>query len=140
MTNWYKDRFDNEVGEFERLVDDLTANRKTDAEWDAMFNKLKKSYGKAPIKVLSDTVWAKIKNTDSWSTTTIDKLNKAISNNSASSGNRDIYKVLSEILGNKPRCPIILESKSGYTLIAGNTRLMACRLIGISPKVVFVKE
>jgi hypothetical protein len=139
MTNWYKDAFNNEVGEFERVVNDLTADRESDDEWEMMFDKLKKSYNNEPIKVLNDSVWAKLENTDSWSTTTINKVNKAIFDNSKSSGKRDIYDVISEILGNKTRCPIILKNKSGYTLIAGNTRLMACRLIGIRPKVIVVK-
>jgi len=139
MTNWYKDAFNNEVGEFERVVNDLTADRESDDEWEMMFDKLKKSYNNEPIKVLDDSVWAKLENTDSWSTTTINKVNKAIFDNSKGSGKRDIYDVISEILGNKTRCPIILKNKSGYTLIAGNTRLMACRLIGIRPKVIVVK-
>ena len=139
MTNWYKDAFNNEVREFERVVNDLTADRESDDEWEMMFDKLKKSYNNEPIKVLNDSVWAKLENTDSWSTTTINKVNKAIFDNSKSSGKRDIYDVISEILGNKTRCPIILKNKSGYTLIAGNTRLMACRLIGIRPKVIVVK-
>jgi hypothetical protein len=139
MLTWYKDAFNNEVGEFERVVDDLTANRKSDAEWDMMFGKLKKSYSIASIKNLNDNIWSKIKNTDSWQATTINKVNKAISNNSKSSGNRDIYKVLKEVLGTRVRCPIVLDYASTYTLIAGNTRLMACRLIGITPKVIFVK-
>ena len=140
MTNWYKDAFNNEVGEFERVVNDLTADRESDDEWEMMFDKLKKSYNNEPIKVLNDSVWAKLENTDSWSTTTINKVNKAIFDNSKEgSGKRDIYDVISEILGNKTRCPIILKNKSGYTLIAGNTRLMACRLIGIRPKVIVVK-
>jgi len=139
MTNWYKDAFNNEVGEFERVVNDLTADRESDDEWEMMFDKLKKSYNNEPIKVLNDSVWAKLENTDSWSTTTINKVNKAIFDNSKGSGKRDIYDVISEILGNKTRCPIILKNKSGYTLIAGNTRLMACRLIGIRPKVIVVK-
>jgi hypothetical protein len=139
MTNWYKDAFNNEVLEFERVTNDLTADRESDDEWKMMFNKLKKSYNNETIKVLNDRVWAKLENTDSWSTTTINKVNKAILDNSEGSGKRDIYGVISEILGDKTRCPIILKNKSGYTLIAGNTRLMACRLIGIRPKVIVVK-
>ena len=139
MISWYKDTFNNEVGEFERVVDDLTANRKSDAEWDMMFGKFKKIYNAATSKDLNDNIWSKIKNTDSWQTTTIDKVNKAISSNSKSSGNRDIYKVLKEVLGTRARCPIVLDYAGTYTLIAGNTRLMACRLIGITPKVIFVK-
>lgn len=139
MLTWYKDAFNNEVGEFERVIDELTANRTDDSDWDGMFNKLEKSYKSSAITTLTNNVWAKVKNTDSWEATTIQFINKAIKENSKGSETRNIYNVLREVLGSRARCPIILQYKGSYTLIGGNTRLMACRLIGIVPKVIFVK-
>ena len=94
MLTWYKDAFNNEVGEFERVIDELTANRTDDSDWDGMFNKLEKSYKSSAITTLTNNVWAKVKNTDSWEATTIQFINKAIKENSKGSETRNIYNVL----------------------------------------------
>ena len=137
--NWQKVRFDDESDEFDRVTSELSKG-KSDSHWDMTFNQLKSNYSKSKLELLSENIWRNLGNTDSYKTDTIKKINAAIRANS-SSGHRDIYKVLNEILTGKPRAPIILKfsQREKFTLIAGNTRLMGCKLIGIQPKVVIIR-
>lgn len=155
-TGWFKDKFSEEHGEFERTVsNDIIGSffRKgeTEAEWDARWEvamkKIKKDYSKARLVELTDGIWKRMENTESWGTTDISKVDKAIRKNAASSKTRNIYNVLIEILGPEKRAPIVLRIRGTprkpngpfrYTLIAGNTRLMGSRMLDITPKVVVV--
>jgi len=140
MTTWVKDAWKNEAGEFEgryvgrnnRYAKDLGLDNIELKEWES-------AYGKSRMVVLSDAMWRTMNNTDSWEATTLEKIQNFIRiNDEGGSGFRDIDKVIKEVRG-KARCPIVILHKRKYELVAGNTRLMACRFLGIRPRIVVVE-
>jgi len=97
---------------------------------------LKDSYKKSNIVSLSDQAWQKMQNTDSWKTDTFTKILKAFSNNNEE---RNIERILSQIVERKLKCPIAYKRDDNVlVLIAGNTRLMLCRVLGIRPHIVII--
>lgn len=147
MLKWKKVKFSDEEGEFDRVVTDLTSahhkakkTKQEDSTWDAYYNNIKKSYATATIVSLSPPVWKSLENTDSNKVKTLMDVEKAIQANSKGSGTRSIVGVINEFISNTVRAPIVLEYKRGkYTLVAGNTRLMLCKALDISPDVVMIK-
>lgn len=134
---WTKVKFDDEAGEFDRVATELTGNQ-PDAVWDSNFKKLKSLYQSSSLTNLPNSIWIKLKNTDSNKPMSIGDIKRAIQSNGESSGLRDIYKVIAEVVSNSPRAPIILLINNKYHLVAGNTRLMACRLLEIIPQVIII--
>lgn len=139
MILWRKVSFREEESEFDRLASDLAAGL-DDEVWNFTFNYLKKLYSKSSLKELSESIWTKLQNTDSNSPNlSIEQALYSIKENSLSSGTRDFDKVMDEIRNGKPRAPIIAKINKKYTLVAGNTRLMACRVLKVRPKVILME-
>jgi hypothetical protein len=101
---------------------------------------LRAAYRNGKLQTLTDSKWRDLDNTDSWKTDTLEKIQKAIKSNARSSGKRSIENVLKEFLTGSVRAPIVLSFNNGknMSLIAGNTRLMVARMLGIKPDVVVV--
>lgn len=134
---WVKVKFEAEEGEFDRVATELTGTQ-PDEIWNSNFKKLKTLYSKSVLTNLTNSIWNKLSNTDSNKPMTMTQIKNAIRSNGDSSGFRDIYGVIGEIVSNSARAPIIILMNNKYILVAGNTRLMACRLLDIVPKVVII--
>lgn len=141
MTGWIKSNFDDVLEEFDQIADELTPKAADKKEYQAALgntrNMLRKMYDASRQTILTDGVWKNLQNTDSWKTTTYEYVERAIARNRSTSGDVDIYTAISDVL-TTANCPIILKASNRYVLIAGNTTLMACRLIGITPSVIIL--
>ena len=136
--NWKKVPYESELGEFQRIASDIIRNN-PEVKKTIVMATLKKEYSKKSPVVLTPSMWKNLSNTDSYGLSTFSQIDSAIKINESSSGKRNISNILDEILSRKVRCPIILRhSDTDYELIAGNTRLMALKVIGIAPKVIVV--
>ena len=137
--NFRKTTYNTELGEFERVARDFSG------ESDVAFSENKKAlgkfYSKSGLSELSEALWKKLENSDSYSIQNIDDIKKAVKGNLASSGNRDVENVVKEFMSGSVRAPIILRYNlnNNYTLVAGNTRLMVARMLRVKPKCVFIK-
>lgn len=124
QVQYIKPDFNNELGEFQRLGISLTL--------------LRLAYAVAPLITLTDSIWSQLENTDSWYIRTPSDVQQAIQDNSASSGTRDIKPIVAALRSGRIDAPIILRQDPTYTLVAGNTRLMLCKLFKLRPKVVCI--
>ena len=136
--NWKKVSYESELDEFQRIASYII-RKDPKAKESVVIATFKKEYSKKSPVVLTPTMWKNLSNTDSYGLSTFSQIDSAIKSNESSSGKRNISNILDEILSRKVRCPIILRhSDTNYELIAGNTRLMALKVIGITPKVIVV--
>lgn len=139
-TTWYKVSYTSELREFERVATDIAGVKlKNQQQWNATFTDLTRKYTTSAPVTLTDAIWRNLQDSDSWDTFTMSKIKQAIQRKRSSNANRDPYAVMKEILSGRPRCPIILHRENTYSVIAGNTRLMVCRMLEIQPTVVIVK-
>ena len=102
-----------------------------------MYETMILDFKKAKPEDLDDRIWHKLENTDSNSIKSGD-LNSA--KKLAKKYNKNIGSILSAIDKQEEiPTPMILKKPDGsYTLVGGNTRLMALRAKGIKPKVLIV--
>lgn len=139
MTVWYKDSFEKEAAEFNRTIKELLGKDATPEQINNLLNKMKDSYSSARPQMLTDSVWRGLRNTDSWGTLMMNHVKDVIKRNATINGQRTVIPIIKEIIGPRARCPIVLQHNNYYTLIAGNTRLMICKLLEIQPRIVVVK-
>lgn len=138
---WVKTDFNKEAGEFQRIVEDFSGDD-VKAKKDNLRG-IQSLYSKSSLVPMNDTMWKNLDNTDSWSTTTLEKIQSAIRRNSKNgSGIRSIENILKEFISGSVRAPIVMQYNNGQdnTLIAGNTRLMVARMLGIKPQVILIKS
>jgi len=132
---WVKDPFISEQPEFKRVAKDYSRDSKE--LYKEKFKDLKARYAGSSLFKLMDTDWRKMSNTDSWTTDTVNKMENAISRNNAP---RDVSRIFYQYASLKVSSPIALRLDNGeLELIAGNTRLMGARVLGITPKIVIIK-
>lgn len=95
--------------------------------------RLSKVLGKGGKQRLQDDMWRGLVNSDSFEFA--GRHIRDIIRYSHEKGKK-FRDVLSEFIYDKVRCPIIVRLPNGkYFLVNGNTRLMICRLFGVTPKV-----
>jgi hypothetical protein len=125
---WVAPDLDEEYGEFERVVEEGYVSDLPD-----LLERAKN--GKLISLNLEDPRWRNMENSDSGQDLTIDEAREI-----AESYGRDINPIIEGIKRGDPiPAPIILELPDGSLHnIAGNTRLMVCRALGINPKVWWV--
>ena len=132
---WVKDGFSGEQGEFERVVKEYSSE--STKAFQENLKELKAKYGTSYPTTLTDSDWKKMMNTDSWTTDTVQKMELAISANNEP---RDVGRIFYQYASLKVSSPIALRLGDGkLELIAGNTRLMGARVLGITPKIVIIK-
>jgi hypothetical protein len=140
---WVKQPFLKEKGEFIRVAKDFTPHVSPHRVYDqAVRNNIKALmdfYGEANVVPLTSMIWRRLENTDSWKTKTPGDVMKAIERNKMSSGMRDVSVIIDEFNSGMVRAPVVMQHTNGYTLVAGNTRLMVARASEIIPKVVLVR-
>lgn len=117
---WLHPSFKEEIDEFKR-----TANEK-----NIPLEDLKLAFKNGKPITLTNDVWKKMKNTDSWKTDTMAKVEVL-----ADKYGKDLKSIMST---SKLPMPIVLKNKNEYYLIAGNTRLMYCKANKIVPEIFLI--
>ena len=135
---WIKDPFISEQAEFERVAKDYSGDSKK--SYQETFKDLKARYAGSSLFKLMYTDWRGMLNTDSWETDTVKKMDYAISWGGHLEGPRDAGRIFYQYASLKVSSPIALRLGNGkLELIAGNTRLMGARVLGITPRIVIIK-
>ena len=122
---WTKGSFSSEAAEFKRYTQDVRE-----------LAEITNTYNVASLSVLTDTMWKALENTDSWDTKTLDDIFRALKANNAP---RNLERILQQFVAGEVAAPIVISSDEGMECLAGNTRLMVARMLGVRPKVVVVK-
>ncbi len=95
----------------------------------------------APLVELSEDIWSKLQNTDSYGIPSQDWSlveEHAVGGHPDSPRDWQFYKARCE-QGDPVDAPTILKTGETYHLVSGNTRLMVARALGITPKVLLVE-
>ena len=146
---WIKPNFKTEEDEFTGhffhwMEDDvLQSNFETysDKDFDNFWNKIEDEYNNANVELLSDDEWLKMANTDSWEINSEEELFKIIHSGYGRDKERIINYSLKPIKeGGIVETPIFAYA-DGHPpyLVAGNTRLSVCRMLGVRPMVTKIK-
>lgn len=124
--NWERPCVVEEATDIERVAKDL------DLRPAALAGLIMRS----PLEPLKDETWSELQNTESWDCRTLDRVAEI-----AKLYDKDSARIVSGLQNNEGvPAPIVLEREDGsVTLVAGNTRLCACRALGIRPQVVYVR-
>lgn len=118
---WIVPCFEEEIGEFERVSKTLNVPL---AGLAALFR-----FG--VLQELNDEVWSRLENTDSWDTTSLEKVFEASKQTC-----RDAQRIIDAFPDGSLPAPIIIEFSGDRThLVAGNTRLMVSRALQCRPQV-----
>lgn len=115
--NWIQPDFIEEIEEFKRIA----------KEENLELERLETNYQKGKATTLTEQLWQKLENTDSYdieSEAQFKKLSKKYGKNI------DSLEDATEL-----PMPIVVNINNRYYLIAGNTRLMFSRLYNIKPKI-----
>lgn len=138
--NWVKVQFREEAGEFERVAADFSGKKSNPGYQEIIQNNVKyleSVYRSSNLVQLNDVMWRDMHNTDSWRTTSILAIQRAIKSNKEQ---RSIEGVLIEYFSGKVRAPIVILLKDKTSvLVGGNTRLMVARMLKIKPKIILIK-
>jgi len=143
--NWVKPAFKTEESElmnhFMNWIEDdvlkVNFDDLSEEEIEDIKNKIYNIYENSKIETLTDEEWSKMENTDSWNIKTMDDLYDVINGYWGRSKERiDTYSINPIKNGGTVETPIVAyaEGHPPY-LIGGNTRLSACRVLGVIPKV-----
>lgn len=128
---WIKDEFVNHEEDFKRICDQLTG-KKTQAEWDKNYQKLRILYRNSPVVPFKRSTWDSLNDTDSTKKMTMVEIKKVLKV-------KDLNDTVSEVVSKTPRALIILEYRSRYWLVDGNKRLMISRLLDVTPQAVIMQ-
>jgi hypothetical protein len=136
MEQWQKPNLEREFGEIDRTAKEFSKGNKE--LYDKIMWAFKNQFEFARLEELTDEVWAQLENTDSYhdiSGGEVDKLSEIAAKN------KRAWKRKSDDMkkGVPMAAPIIFQMGNRYHKVAGNTRLMIARVLGIRPKVVFIK-
>jgi hypothetical protein len=121
-SRWKRPSWSDEYGEFERVGDEMKID----------VGMLKGAFDQGRLIPLTDDIWSILDNTDSWAIQSMEEVLKY----SATYG-RDIKRIIIGLQSNVDMpAPIVLKfSGNQYTLVGGNTRLMAAKALNIRPYV-----
>ena len=130
MTKWNKPSLQEELGELERTAEAIGVSEE----------ELVNAFKKGMLQTLTKETWAKMINADSkdpsW---TLDEARDYLKNRVAPDGTpepRDIDAIVEAIEAGSMDAPIVLfRDEWPPYLVAGNTRLLAARGMGIEPKI-----
>ena len=117
---WTLPSFYKEVDEFKR----------TAKEENIKFESLKSAFKAGKQIALTNNIWKKLKNTDSWNTNTMAEVQKL-----ADEYGKDLKSIMQS---KKLPMPIVMKNKNEYYLIAGNTRLMYAKANKTVPQVYLI--
>ena len=104
----------------------------TGEEFNVPLEDLKFAFIAGKMVILSEDIWAKLENSDSWEVKTIDDAIKLA--DKYNKNWRPIYEAIKADKDIDP--PMVLNyADTHYYLVSGNTRLMFYKALGITPKV-----
>lgn len=89
------------------------------------------NFDKGKLVKLNESVWSKLKNTDSYNIKNIEE-----ARNMSSFYKRDIDRILSAT--SLPAPTVVKDTRGKYILVAGNTRLMVSRAFKITPEILLI--
>lgn len=121
---WVVPSYKNEIEEFRRY-DDISEDD---------MKKVRAQFTPDRLRPLTDNVWRSLSNTDSYDVK--DEAQAAKLAESYGKDWRSILKLLTS--GSAVDAPIVLHRDGEYDLVAGNTRLMFSRALGITPTILIV--
>ncbi len=101
-------------------------------------NTIQEQFTQENLIVLTEDIWSRLGNTDSYDVNDEDEvvgLAKSYGKNWKSI--KKIKRILNR--DGKMDAPIVLLQEGRYELVAGNTRLMLCKVLGITPQVLLVE-
>jgi hypothetical protein len=97
--------------------------------------RIKKQFVQKNLQPLSDSVWKKLQNTDSWSIKNLEDVIKL-----SQEYGRDWESIKNALESNKELpAPIVLRRGGSYELIGGNTRLMVAKALNIRPTILLIE-
>jgi len=123
---WQKPSLAEEMGELERHAEDSGIN----------LDSLVSAFEKAELQELSDEDWVNMENSDSSDATwTADQVREHLD------GKRDFKKIEEGLKrGDVMPAPVVLYRKGHRpNLLAGNSRLLGCRALGMRPTVLAIR-
>jgi hypothetical protein len=123
--SWKQSDFSYESDQFKKIAVELKQDIKN----------LEKNYKNASMAVLTDNMWSSLSNTESWNIKTAQEYVTI-----AKRKNKNYRQIAFDLLhANKQHCPIAIRlADNSLRLIAGDVRLMLCRLLKIQPKIVLM--
>ena len=128
----------NEMGEVGRVVQEVLGVPETDPEYPKKVEELAKVLLGGEYQELSEEIWSKLENTDSYKSISFGDVQKV--KDYAAGHGRDADALLGAIAEKKSIvAPAIFYHDGRYYLVAGNTRLMVARATGKRPMVVIAK-
>ncbi|HEY4508311.1 MAG TPA: hypothetical protein VJJ55_01495 [Candidatus Paceibacterota bacterium] len=139
VPKWIHPDLSHEKGEIERVIEEFLGRDLNEKAVQEIVAELES----APIVELSDELWAKLENTDSWKIEPGDieevraitqKYNQELS----PENKRSLENTLEGFRqGREMQVPVIVRDKNGTLhLLNGNTRLMIARALKIRPHVI----
>lgn len=146
---WVKPNFKTEEDEFtghffgwmEDDVLETNFENYSNEDFDKFWDKIENYYNNAKVELLSDDEWLKMENTDSWDIHTEDDLFDTIHGWWGRDKDRITNYAIKPIKeGGIVETPIVAyaEGHPPY-LVAGNTRLSVCKMLGVRPMVTKIK-
>lgn len=142
-TNWIRPNLRNEVGEIQRVLQTFLEIEPSKEN----ILKLVASLEASPIIELTDELWSKLENTESYYEVqkgdfeAVENIIKEHNEELPEERKRSVESIINGFHNNNPmEVPTIIENEEGRLhLISGNTRLMTARALGIRPQVIIAK-
>ena len=140
---WVEPKFEDEVEEFKGFLSEIidlpnyiNVYSSPQKPWVEIITNLEKIYNNSNMGVLSDDEWSQMENTDSWQLETEEDIYNIVGGYGRSK-ERILKHSLEPIRnGGVVETPIVVYSEGNPPyLVAGNTRLSACKVLGVTPMV-----
>jgi hypothetical protein len=128
-----------EIGEIERVVETVLGISRTDPTFQTTVQAISEKVFYGKLNDLSDTDWARLENTDSWSELSVgdfEKLDELVKIH----GQTMDHIMQTITAGKKLAAPIIFRHDGKLHLVSGNKRLMLARVYDNRPKAIFIEE
>lgn len=125
--------FEQEMGELERVQNHFTIHS------EDFSTKFIEMANKSKLSTLTDELWAKLENTDSFSGVTKGDWSAVAEHSEIHEDKRDWQDLRNKMEAGTPLdAPVIAKRGESLHLVSGNTRLMVCRALGLQPDVLIV--
>ena len=133
---WEKPNLEWEFGEIDRTAKEFSQGDKE--KYGSIMWGFKNQFENAQLEPLTDEVWSKLENTDSYNSVAPGDIEGA--GKIAESNKRSWKQKLNSMRNGKPMpAPIIFEMNGRYHKVSGNTRLMLARALNSRPRVIFIR-
>lgn len=136
--NWIRPEIKKEMGEIKRVLQYFLGLEVTSESVDYLVKIIEKS---EPVKLTTD-IWQNLENTDSWHNIEYGEVEEVYKKIEKSNQKlepryrRNAYTIVKGMKSGNMEMPIIIKKEGVYHLVSGNTRLMVCRALKITPQVV----